>query len=169
MSLRTTQWGTFALITATGLLMAAAFGRTEPVWGPVIGLLVAGAWIAGELRGVDWAAPAGLILYAIAGLFTVIPTESASWGVLIIVAALGAWNSSQFDRLIRLAANIPDEERLIRQYYRRLASIAVAGALIAILASFISLDVSFGLALVLAIIAIIGLSQAFLFLRRESD
>ncbi|MCB0005053.1 MAG: hypothetical protein KDE09_22775 [Anaerolineales bacterium] len=169
MSLRSTQWGTFALIVATALVMAAAFAPSNAIWGPVIAFAIAAGWIVGELRNWEWVAPAGLILYAIAGLFVVLPTENAFWGVMIIVVALCAWNSSQFDRVIALAANIPDEEGLVRRYYRRLLTVAVAGGVISIIASRISLNVSFSLALVLAIVAVIGLSQAFIFLRRESD
>ena len=169
MSLRSTQWGTFALIVLSAVVMAAAFAPSQPLWGPVTAFVIAGGWITGELRGWEWAAPAGLIFYAIAGLFTVMPTENAFWGVLIIVSALCAWNSSQFDRVVALAANIPDPEDLVRRYFRRLLGVALAGGAIAIIASQISLNVSFSLALVLAIIAVIGLSQAFIFLRRESD
>ena len=166
---RTTRRITIFLIFLTAVLVGVAFSRSQPVWGPFIGLLIAFGWVVGEIRNYEWASAIALILYSIAALFTVIPTQSAIWGVLIIVAALCAWNTAQFDRLIGTTKNIPEESGLKRQFFQRLLLVAAGGTLLAMMASVISLNISFGLALGLAVLAVIGLSQAFIFLRRESD
>jgi hypothetical protein len=127
---------------------------------PIIGLIT--LW-----RGWGWVLSILLAIFsglAAAGFY--LDVEPA-WLVLGIVAALVAWDQEHLSSRIKSAGRIDSQAMLIRKHWVRLVWVCLAGLLLVGLTYLIQVEFTFGLAVVLAILAVIGLSQGIAFLRRS--
>lgn len=79
------------------------------------------------------------------------------WLLVGITAALAAWDLEAFGARMAGVARIEHEHALVWDHLRRLAMVCGAGLLLATLASLVRIRLSFGVALVLASIAVLGL------------
>lgn len=127
---------------------------------PIIGLIF--LW-----RGWGWVLSILLAIFsglAAAGFY--LEVEPA-WLVLGIVAALVAWDQEHLSARIKSAGRIDSQSMLIRKHWIRLGWVCLAGLLLVGLTYLIQVEFTFGLAVFLAILAVIGLSQGIAFLRRS--
>ena len=140
------------------------------LWGgTVLALAVGTLWLIGQRYGWGWVAFVSLALFvgmAAAGLDL---RWGAGWALLGVVAALSAWDLDHLAQRLRYAGQVSDVRRLERQHLWRLLSVDGLGVSFAAVALGIRIELGFGLALILGLLAIVGLSQALQFLRRESD
>lgn len=142
-------------------------------WAGMVWILALGfLWLIGQWRQWRWMASIGLVFFvgAAAGGFWL--GLAAGWMLLGVVAALDAWDLDYFfQRLSRVAADetLAQRRELKQRHLRRLAVVNVMGLLLAAVALEVRFEFSFGAAFWLGLLAILGLSQAVGFLRRESD
>jgi hypothetical protein len=147
------------LLCAGLATLALAFGYAgTALWGlgstVAIGLL----WLAGDWRGWDWTADvclAGWVGLAAFGAWQELP---AGWMLIGVVAALAAWDLAHFTTRLRDAGTRPPAE-LTHAHLRQLAIVAAAGLLLGGIALGIRVDLTFGWALLAAMLAIIGISR----------
>lgn len=157
------------VLAASALILAYALGA---LWLPAAAILLLGAaWIVGQQlswRGGAW---------PMMGLFVVVAAAGA-WlelnPILLVVgliAALSAWDLDGFARQLRRVDAVEQEQGLQRRHLRRLLLVDGLGLLLAVLALNLEIDLSFGVALILGLIALLGLSlglrPAMGFFRRE--
>ena len=76
-----------------------------------------------------------------------------------LIAALAAWDLHHFDMRLRAAGAIAPPEGLERAHLRRLALVAGAGLLFGAIALGVRFELTFGWALLVGALAIIGLSR----------
>lgn len=89
--------------------------------------------------------------------------------LLGIIATLAAWDIEDFHQRMEGVERVDHRETLERKYLQRLLVIEGSGALLALAAVSISVTFSFGSALLLGLLAVVGLSRTIGFLQRESD
>ena len=164
---------TARLMLISTILAASTLGlgyALNGLWGGALLALAVGIlWLIGQRYGGGWVAFMSLALFvgmAAAGLEL---RWGAGWTLLGIVAALSAWDLDHLAQRLRHAEQVREERRLERQHLWRLLSVDGLGLLFAAIALGIRIELGFGLALILGLLAVVGLSQALRFLRRESD
>ncbi len=155
------------ILAASALIVAYGLGA---LWLPAAGVLaLAALWILGRRQNWAWISWLMLTLFAIAA-------AAGTWLdlkplplVAGLIAALSAWGLDDFARQLRHVDAVEREQALKRRHLRRLLIVDGLGLLFAILALKVQIKLRFGLALVLGLVALVGLSRAIGFLRRESS
>jgi hypothetical protein len=149
------------LVCAGLATFALALGFvTQSLWAWAgIAVAIGVLWLAGDWRG--WDAVAGPCLAGWVGL----AAFGAWWGVISgwmligTVAALAAWDLRRFGIRLRDAVAIIDRAELTRAHLRYLAIVAAAGMLFGGIALGTRFELTFGWALLAAVLAVIGVSS----------
>jgi hypothetical protein len=127
-----------------------------------------GLWLFGQHRNWGWVASVVLVCFvaaAASGFWLGLP---AGWMLAGVVVALVAWDLAHFARRLRSVERAELALELERSHLRRLIGVAGAGLLLAGAALLAQVRLSFGVAFLVALIAVLGLSQLIGRLRRES-
>ncbi|MBN1922221.1 MAG: hypothetical protein JW892_13320 [Anaerolineae bacterium] len=143
-----------AAVLAVG---APAIGAAlQGVWILALGFGVLGLfWIGFSLRYRLMGLAFALCIAGIA--FAAVLDVGIGWLLVGIMAALAAWDLEAFGARMAGVARIEHEHALVRDHLRQLGLVCGAGLLLATLASLVRIRLSFGVALVLASIAVLGL------------
>ena len=146
------------------------------LWVGMAAVLAVGAlWLLGHLRARATPAPCpGPLLrpwscWRSAAAVAVLLAVGGGWPVLGLVAALVAWDLDQFAQRMRAAGRVDDAPGLERRHIRRLLVVAAIGSVLGAIGLGLRVRLSFGLALLLAALAMLGLSIIIGFLRRLRD
>ena len=155
--------GLAAIVLAMGYAVGGAW-----TFSPI--LLATGVlWWIGQKRhwnGLASVALVGFVVAAALGLWVGLP---AGWMLAGVVAALSAWDLDHFARRLRSVERVETRPALERLHLRRLVSVDSLGLLLSGTALVVQYKFSFDMALVLGLVAVLGLSQMVSYLRRESD
>ncbi len=160
-----------ALITTALAAGALALGYgLSGLWTWMLLVLALGLlWLLGQRRGWGWMASAVLVLFVIAAASGLWFGLVAGWMLSGVVAALSAWDLDHFALRLRSVERVEGAHELERRHLRRLLIADGLGLLLAALALRVEIELSFGVALLLGLFAVLGLGQVIGFLRRESD
>ena len=146
------------------------------LWAGAAAVLAVGVlWLLGHLRAQDrpgawpWIPPAAFALQASAAAVAVWMDVWVGWPLLGLVAALVAWDLDQFARRMQAAGRVDDGPGLERMHIQRLLIVAGIGCLLAAVGLAVRVRLSFGLALFLAAVAMLGLSLVIGTMRRAGD
>lgn len=136
-------------LPATGVILVG-------VWPVALGLLALGPlWL--NARRWRWLSGLSFAL-GIAGIaLTVGMGVGSGWQLTGITAALAAWDLEAFERRLSTAERVENERALVRTHLRHLSAVCAGGLLLGVLASMIQVRLSFGAALLLASLAVLGL------------
>lgn len=166
MSLLVVMYG--AIVVATAVL-ATGYGVAAVFWPIPVLVLAALLWLSGERRGWRWISHLALVLFVTFAALGLLLGMALVTAVVAVVAALVAWDSDRFHRLLANAAQVKKSDALERHYKQRLLIVAASGTILAAVATLIPVNLGFGLALLLALLSLLGFSRALSFLRRQSD
>lgn len=135
-----------------------------------ISLAVVGAWATGVLSlcfGLAWLYLEWRKSHALAMLGFLLTIGAAAYAsflgvvtfplVLAVIAALVAWESSRLAHRLRSFAEPENAEAMVDLHQKRLFRAAIVGFFLTMLANLVQIPLAFGWALVLVIIAIVGL------------
>jgi hypothetical protein len=151
------------------LVLALGFALND-IWAGTAAVLAAGAlWLLSQWRALPWASTAGLVAQAIAAAAAMLLGVGGGWPVLALVAALVAWDLDQFSQRMRAAGRVDDAPGQERRHIRRLLIVAGLGGLLGLVALSFQVRLSFGLALVLAVVMMLCLSMVIGYMRRAGD
>lgn len=156
-----------AMVVATAAL-ALGYGVAELLWGVPAVLLITGIWFLGDRRGKSWVGSLGLSALAMLAAVGSLLNVASIWTIVALSAGLVAWDIGRFNRLLGSVKWVNEAGSLEKRYRNRLALIAVLGVVVAISATIIRVSFSFGIALLLGLISVIGFSRAISYLRQES-
>lgn len=183
-------YGSWAL---AGVVLAIGFGLSQSWFFVALSLGAAGLGVLATvatrstLRWTVWlgdGAFVGLVLLAAAGVWSVV---APVWALLSGACAVMGWDLTHFRRRLPertprlpertpgLPEDTPEEatpdhqQRLEAAHLRRLLITVGAGVLVGLAGLLIQISYHFGTLLLLALVAIVGLSHAIAYLRRESD
>ncbi len=154
------------ILAASALAVACGLGG---LWIPLAAVLVMGAlWVLGERAG--WRCIAWLMVVLFAGAAAVGALLYLNHILLLIglIAALSAWDFDYLARQLDRVDAVEHASAMKRRHLLRLLVVNGLGVLFAVLALLVEVRLSFGLALVLGLIALLGLSRALRFFRREA-
>lgn len=157
-----------SIVVAAGTLTLGYALTPQPAWGAffvALGLV----WLFGAQRGWRWIGSLGPVVFvgeAAAGVWL---GAAAGWMLVGAVAALSAWDLDHFARRLASVPRVEDAAGLERAHLRRLLVVDAVGVTLAGIPLVATLDLGFGAALLLGLLAIVGLSHTIGFLRRESD
>ncbi len=136
------------------------------VWMPAIGILAV-LWLFGYWRGWEWVASLAVVGYTGMAAAGSLSGLGSGWMVGGLVAALCAWDLHRFVLCLRSVERVEAEGALERRHLQRLLAVAGLGLLLAAIALTVEIRLSFLFALLLGTLAVLGLSRAVSFLRRE--
>jgi hypothetical protein len=146
--------GLAALLPASGYMLNGS-------WAGASASLALGAfWLAGLWRGwqgTDALGLLGLVAIAGAGVWLGLAPALMLAGV---VAALAGWDLDRFAQRLRRAEHVVGEIELARAHLRRLLVVAGIGLGLGGVTLVLQMALSFGWALLLGMLAILGLSRA---------
>jgi|GEM_PF-1766292 hypothetical protein len=114
-------------------------------------------WIYLERRKSHALAVLGLLLAIGAAAYASFLGIIALPLVVAVIAALVAWESSRLAHRLRSFEQSEHSDAMVEQHQKRLIWAALLGVVLTLLASLVQLPLAFGWALVLVLIAIIGL------------
>ena len=158
-----------ASVGLSAFLLALGFALRD-LWAGTAAVLAAGVlWRLAQWRAQPWASPAGLVAQATAAAVAMLLGVGGGWPVLALVAALVAWDLDQFSQRMRAAGRVDDAPGQERRHIRRLLMVAGLGGLLGLAALSFQVRLSFGLALLLAVVMMLCLSLVIGYVRRAGD
>lgn len=160
---------TIGAIGLTTLALAASFALAGYWLVVMICICAGGGWLLAALRGWPSAPTLGLLATVVATVYGDFEGVSLPGLLLALVAALVAWDGGTFAGRLRSAPEVAFADDLMRAHVQRLLIVAAIGLFVGLLALLLRVSLSFGWALLLAALAIIGLVRALRFFQRESD
>jgi hypothetical protein len=116
-------------------------------------------WLIGHYGPGEGAATVGLVIFIGAAGYGVWQERPAGWLLVSLVAALATWDLDHFERRLRRARPEIMETDLRPPHLQRLAVVAGLGLGLGWLALGIRVQLSLGWAIILSLLAIIGLSR----------
>ena len=131
---------------------------------PILGL--AALWLLGQ---PEWISSLELLLFvglAVIGMWQELPF---GWMLLGIIGALATWDMENFQQRMGVVESVEHRELMERKYLQRLLIIEGSGAIFTLAAVSLTVNFSFGSALLLGLLAMFGLSRTIGFMRRESN
>lgn len=155
-------------ILATSVL-AVSYGLAGVLIGAPLLSALGLLWLLGQRRGWGWATSVALVLFVGAAALGLWLDVGAGWMLLGAVAALSAWDLDHFAQRMRTVKQIKGARNLERRHLQRLLTVDGLGLLLGGVALGIEIEVGFGTAFLLGLLAILGLSWAIQPIRRESD
>ena len=147
------------LLCAGLATLALALGYAQSLGGVGVAVAIGLLWLLGDWHAWDWVNDvclAGWVCLAAFGAWQALP---AGWMLLGVVAALAVWDLGHFAVRLRAAGALPPTVELTRAHLRQLAIVAAASLLLGGIALGIRVELTFGWALLIAALAIIGLSR----------
>lgn len=172
--------GLAAILVAGAAIIAAGLLQVSGVvlsGGWLIALLAAAAaalWLADYARAQHRLASPMLVAFVVLAAVSAGLPGGRALAPLAVVAALAAWDLDRFAARMDAVAATDEAQRAERrrlevQHLYRLAVVAVLGLALAWLAEAIRVELSFGWAIVLGLLAALGLAALVRALVRESD
>ena len=164
---------TTALSLAGGALsvfsLAVGYAAGD-LWSGVVAVLAAGGlWLLGHLRALSWTSSVFLVVQAVAAGVALLHDVWGGWSVIGLVAALVAWDLDQFAQRMRSAGRVDDAPGQERRHLRRVLAVAGVGGLLGIVGLILQVRLGFGVALLLAVLAILGLTLTIGTMRRTGE
>lgn len=157
----------FVGILLTVSTLALAYGL-HGWWIAALVILIVGAlWLLAQRLGWSWVAHVALVLFVSAAAFGLGQDLPTGWMLFGLVAALSAWDLDHFAHRLDGAERVQRARLLGRRHLRRLLIVDGLGLLLGGAALTIQVQLDFGLILLLGLLALLGLSRAVRFLRRE--
>ena len=155
------------------LALGAAYGLAG-LWLPAAAILILGAdWLI--VRRVDRFRHPDRMAWVMMGLFAIAAAVGAWLGTspllltIGMTAALSAWDMDHFARQLGDVDLVVRQRKLARRHLRRLLVVDGIALLFAVLALEVQIRLGFGLALVLGLVALLGLGRIVGFLGEETS
>ncbi len=161
----------FALSISIGLatlILALAYALNVSVALAFIIVACGLLWLVGAWLDWRWTAPLNFVLFsgaAALGIWLKLPSD---WMLVGIVTTLIAWDLQHFTERLSAAERVEGDRALKRAHLQRLIIVASLGLLLGEITLRVKLSLTLGWALLLGSLAVLGLSAAIRFLRRES-
>jgi hypothetical protein len=156
-------------IVLTTLALAVSFALASYWLVVIICICAGGGWLVAALRNWPSAPTLGLLTTVAATVYGNFEGVSLPGLLIALVAALAAWDTGTCAGRLRATPELAFADDLVRAHVQRLLIVVAVGLLVGSLALLLRVSLSFGWALMLATLAIIGLVRALRFFQRESD
>ncbi len=140
------------------------------LWIWVLASIVMGSlWLLGQRLDWPWTTPVALVFFVGAAMIGLWLGLASGLLLLGVVLALSAWDLDHFARRLRSVERVEKSHELKRRHIGRLMAVDALGLLLGGAALAIEIQFGFYTVLLLALLAVVGLSHGIRFLRREGD
>lgn len=164
---------TTKILPASIVLTVGALGLAYGLngsWSIVIAIAVLGGlWLLGQWRGWGWMASVELVCFVIIAAVGLGMRLRNIWMLVSVVGALSAWDLDHFAQHLRGSGQVKGAHALERRHLQRLLIVDGASLLLGAVAMGARIEFSFGAALLLGVLAVLGLTRAIGFLRRQGE
>jgi hypothetical protein len=133
-------------------------------------LLIVGAAVlalAGQWRGWRHAASLAFVVFVVAAALGMSLGLGKGQSLLAVAGSLCMWDLAHYS--LRLRAMPGSNDSLDRRHLSRLLIVAAIGVAVGMLATGLRIKIGIGAALALGLLAVVGLSQAIRYVRRQGD
>ncbi|MFP3896337.1 MAG: hypothetical protein ACLFV5_05825 [Anaerolineales bacterium] len=152
-----------ALITALGYGLGG-------LWiGALMSIAVGSLWLLGQRRDWPWIAPLALVCFVGAAMVALWLGLAPGLFLLGVVLALSAWDLDHFARRVNSVGRIEEAHHLRRRHMGRLVAVNASSLIFGGAALAIEIQLDFYIILLLALLAVVGLSQSIRFLQSGGD
>ena len=160
------------------MIVSIVVGTASLVWGysiadmnsPARWLAAAGViWLLAQWRRIHWVGSIVLLVFvaaAAAGLWIGLPINLMTLGA---VGGLLGWDMTEFTRRLRSAAATDDVRGMELRHMARVAIVSALGLAIAALTAIVHVKIPFELAVLLVLLAAIGLIRLVAWLQRGNE
>ncbi len=125
-------------------------------------------WIVGHFKGWKWQASVMFTLFIGAsaiGLWL----NLSQWLILLgVVGTISAWDLDHFSQRIKYAGLVVEKSKLEKCHIERLLVVNFFGLFLGSIALTLKIKLGFGAALLLAMIAVLGLNRVMIFLKGKT-
>jgi hypothetical protein len=135
-------------------------------------LLIAGAAclaLAGQWRGWSRTASLAFVVFVAAAAFGLSLGLGTGQSLFAVAASLCMWDLAHYSLRLRSLPADDSKRALERQHLFRLLIVAAAGVAVGVVATGLRIKIGLGPALVLGVLAAVGLSQTIQYLRSQGD
>jgi hypothetical protein len=157
-----------AAFVLSAVSISAGYVLADLPWVSAIFFLIGALWIIVEIKDWNWPCSLLLFLLVLSAAVGIVVLVEPIWSILATVLALAAWELNYFRRKIQGVSWVRKEETLRNRHNLRVLALVITSTVLAWVTTRIQVDLGFGIALVLAIISLAGLSRAVVFLRRSA-
>jgi len=154
-------------ILAAATLIAGYILNNQWSW-PLLLVALGVFWLMGQRYSWDRAGWITFAFYVIAAANGIQLKWGAVWAPLGMIAALAAWDLDCFIQRLT-GVGYAETRDMERHHVRRLLIVSGVGAALVAIALVLKTTLGFGVAYLLGLLALVGLSWTIGFLRRESD
>ena len=151
---------TAAAIALAALLPAAGYALAARWFEALAAVVVGAAWLAGSRGRMVWVANLAFLSLVALAAWAVLGGLAPAWGLAGLLAALAAWDVSAFGARLGGEARVVGERALWSGHLRRLGAALAAGLALGAAALLLRVEIGFGWALALGIVAVVALSRA---------
>jgi hypothetical protein len=152
-----------------GVFLALQFWTaTSEAW-VILFLFPSFLWHWAQRRELYYLDAIFLVFLTIASLVGVLFGGSQVLALLVILAGIGAWDLSRFMRILPLVEDEDEIRRMTKNHFLRLGVLVGMGVVLPLLAYSFRTELRLGFALLLAFLAILGLSRLVNSLSRISQ
>lgn len=130
---------------------------------------IAGLALAGQWRGWQRTASLALVTFVAAAALAMSLGLGKGQALVAVVAGLCMWDLAHYSLRLRSVPIDDHRHALDRRHISRLLIVAAAGVALGILATGLRIKIGLGAALALGLLAVVGLSEAIGYLRRQGD
>lgn len=135
--------------------------------GFALGVLAVGLlWLLAQWKRVYWYASPALLAFVSAAAYGLWISLPASLMTLGAVGGLLGWDLADFTRRLRTASPKDDTSGMERRHMARVSIVSALGLVIAGLTAFVRVQIPFELALLLVLLAAVGLTRLVAWLQR---
>jgi hypothetical protein len=135
------------------------------LWIVVAGLV----WLLAQWKRVYWFASPALLIFVSAAAYGLWVGLPASLMALGAVGALLGWDLGDFTRRLRMASPKDDTLGMERRHMTRVSIVTALGLVIAGITAFVRVKIPFELALLLVLLAAVGLTRLVAWLQRSGE
>jgi hypothetical protein len=149
------------------LSLAIGYGQGDAAGYSIWFVLLAGIWLFTHFRKWYWFSSLALLVMIVAAAYGVWVGYPTVWMVLGAVGGLLGWDLSDFARRLGYASPMDDTRSMERRHLERAGIVAALGLGLALLSVFLRFErLAFEVAVVLLILAVLGLTRLVIGLRR---
>jgi hypothetical protein len=155
-------------IAVAAALLALGFYSAGNWLGATVTVLIGGLWLAGLYR--DWSGTAALGLLGAVAMAAMGARSAVAVPILLasVVVALIAWDLQRFLRRLGASGQVIDQSALVRAHLRWSLCAAGVGLSLGLVAPLMVVPLPFGVALLLSVLLLFGVSRAIGRLNRRA-
>jgi len=160
---------TLASIFLGSLTLSVEFGwGMKNLW-MLLWLLIGAIWMFSRRYEISWIDSVLMCVFSLAAAFGVLQGGPAILALLVVLSVLTAWQLANLQQSIGFIADENTTQMIIKRRLIRLLGVITISFVLAVGASLFNFTLNFWAALLLAVLALIGLAQLITYLNRESQ